>query len=151
MKKYLPYILLILALAGASAWFVYNKTSGTSEMKEDAFAVKDASDVSKIVLTDSDHKQILLTKVEGIWMVNNKFPAREELIQSLMDAVTRMTILSPVPYSAHDNVLRELMAKNVKAEIYVAGESNPIKTYYVGGPTLDGKGTYLLLEKDGKP
>lgn len=151
MKKYLPYIALIIALGGITGWFIWNKTSGTSEVKEDAFAVKEREDITKIILTDTEHKQIILTKTKGIWMVNNQFEARKELIESVIDAATRMTILSPVPRSAHDNVLRELMAKNVKAEIFTDEANKPEKTYYVGGPTLDGQGTYLLLERGGKP
>lgn len=151
MKKYLPYILIIVLLGLGSAWFFYNQTTGTAEMDEDAFAVKDADDITKIILTDTDNKKITLKKQQGVWIANDKFEAREELTLSLLDAITRMKILSAVPYSAHDNVMRELMGRNVKTEIFTGSESKPERVYYVGGPTLDGQGTYLLLEKNGKP
>jgi len=72
------------------------------------------------------------------------------LIKELLDAVTRVTSLSPVPRAAHDNVVREMMAKNVKAEIYTGDETEPEKVYYVGGPSVDAMNTYMLLENDGK-
>lgn len=42
------------------------------------------------------------------------------------------------------------MADNVKVQVFKKGDQ-PSKVYYVGGPTVDSRGTYMLLEMDGKP
>lgn len=138
-------------MLGATTWLILSKTSGNSELKEKAFAVDNASDISKVVLLDLDKNRIELTKANGVWIVNGKYPAREELIQSLFDVLTRVTIRSPLPKAAHDNVIRDMMGSNVKVDIYTGGKDKPVRTYYVGGPTTDKEGTYMLLEIDGKP
>lgn len=149
MKKFLPYLLILLVLGGAASWFFWQKFSDKGDT-EGMFAIKDRKEVSKIVLVDTEKKKIELTKVNGAWMVNGKFVAREELLQNLFEVLTRITTLSPVPKAAHDNVLREMLERSVKVDIYGANASEPIKSYYVGGPTVEGDGTYMLLEENGK-
>jgi len=150
MKKYLPYLLIIIALAGAAVWFVKNQSKGTVSEQEGDFAVKDAKQISKITLTDTENNQVELTNPNGVWMVNGKYPAREELVKQLLDAVTRVTSLCPVPTAAHDNVIREMMAHHIQAKIFDA-KNNLLKSYWVGGPSVDGENTYMLLEIEGKP
>ena len=150
MKKFLPYIVILIALALAAAWFAKHQTKGTINEQEGDFAVKEKKEIAKIVLTDTENKRIELTNQGGVWMVNGKYPAREELTQQLLDAVSRVTSLCPVPTAAHDNVIREMLAHHVKTEIFDL-KGNLLKSYWVGGPSVDGQNTYMLLEIDGKP
>lgn len=150
MKKYLPYIIIIIALAGAAVWSIKNQSKGTISEREGDFAVKDKTEISKIVLADTENKTIELTRQGGVWMVNGKYPARQELVDQLFDAITRVTSLCPVPTAAHDNVIREMMAHHVQAQVFDAN-NNLLKSYWVGGPSVDGKYTYMLLQIDGQP
>ncbi len=150
MKKFLPYILIIFALSGAAIWFVKHQSKGTINEQEGDFAVKDSKAISKIILSDTENKKVELTNPGGVWMVNGKYPAREELVQQLFDAITRVTSLCPVPTAAHDNVIREMLGHHVHAEIFDA-KNNLLKSYWIGGPSVDGQNTYMLLEVDGKP
>jgi len=150
MKKYLPYLIIIIALVGAAVWFIKNQSKGTVSEQEGDFAVKNKEEISKIILTDTENKKVELTNPNGVWMVNGKYPAREELVLQLFDAITRVTSLCPVPTAAHDNVIREMMGRHVRAEIFDA-KNNLLKSYWVGGPTVDGQNTYMLLEIEGKP
>jgi hypothetical protein len=150
MKKYLPYLLLIIALAVAAVWFIKHPSKGTINEQEGDFAVSDAKEISKITLTDTEKNKVELTNSGGVWMVNGKYAAREDLVKQLLDAVTRVTSLCPVPSAAHDNVIREIMTHHVHAEIFDA-KNNLLKSYWVGGPTVDEEKTYMLLEDDGKP
>jgi len=70
MKKYFPYIVIIILLAGAATWFLLSQTSGTLREKEGSFAVKDGKEISKIVLTDTEKNRIELTNANGVWVVN---------------------------------------------------------------------------------
>ena len=151
MKKFLPFVVIILLLGGAAVWFFVSRTAGTFDKEENAFAVKDKKNITKVILTDTDKKRIELTSVKGIWMVNGKYTAREELIESLFDVLARLTTLCPVPRAAHDYIVRTLFEKNVKVEVYTGTNPQPVKVYYVGGPSADGNGTYMLREVDGKP
>ena len=150
MKKFIPLVLIIIALSVAAIWFVKHQSKGTINEQEGNFAVKDSKQIFKIILTDTENKKVELTNSGGVWFVNGKYPAREELIAQLFDAVTRITSLCPVPTAAHDNVIREMLAHHVRAEIYDA-KNNLLKSYWVGGPSVDGESTYMVLEIDGKP
>lgn len=150
MKKYLPYLAAILVLAGAAVWFIKTQTKGTLNEEEGNFAVKEKSTIAKIVLTDTENKKVELTNTNGTWMLNGEYIARPDLIGQLLESVTRVTSLCPVPKAAHDNVIREMMAHHVLTQIYDT-DGELLRSYWVGGPSVDGLYTYMLLEMDGKP
>lgn len=150
MKKYLPYIVVVTVLAIAAFWFINNQSKGTIDEREGKFAVEDANSISKIILTDTDKNRVELSNVKGVWMVNGKHEARPDLVKQLMEALTRVTSLCPVPTSAHDNVVRELMGRHIRVELFDT-DNDLLKSYWVGGPDVEGKNTYMLLEVDGKP
>ena len=150
MKKYVPYLLIILLLGGATAWFIWHKTKGIGSLDEKSLAIDEVKDISKVVLTCSDKRQIELTKPNAVWMVNGKYPARVELTQNILNILNKIRILCPVAFAAHDNVIKQMMSYNVKVEVYTRKDKDPVKTYYIGGPTPDQQGTYILYEENGK-
>lgn len=133
----------------AAGWLVYKQLPSTIEAAEKDFAVKDAKNITGFRLTSTEHSSMTLTLDSGTWMINHTHQARQDLVSELLEAATRVTSLSPVPFRAHDNVIKSMLGKNVKVEVY-CGNNEPEKIYYVGGPTIDSKGTYMLLEVDGK-
>ena len=151
MKKFLPVIVVIVLLAGAAVWFFVNRNVGTFDKEEDAFAVPNKKEITKVILTDTDKKRVELTQVNGVWMVNGKYPAREELIIALFDVVARIKTLCPVPRAAHDIIVRRLFERSTRVEVYTTGKAEATRVYFVGGPTPEGNGTYMLREVDGKP
>ena len=150
MKKYLPYLAIVLLLAIASGYFLFKKYYKTPEQLEAEFAVKDESLIRSIVLQDNKGQKLELAAKDGRWMVNNKYEAREELIKYLMEALTRIASLTPVPNNAHDNVVRDIMSEHIKVQLYNE-QKELIKSYWVGDASLDNRGTYMLMEMDGKP
>lgn len=150
MKKYLPYIIIIGLLVLAAVGFGVAKMFGGSGKEEASFAVENKKDISHIVLTGSDHKVIDLQKSNAGWILNGKYPASEPLVQNLLQTVGGILTRCPVPAAAHDNVIREMLDKNVKVDVYTGLEKKPVITYYVGGPTVNNDGTYMLREVDGK-
>ncbi len=145
MKKYLPYIAVILVFAGAAAWFVKTQSPESQNQREGNFAVKEG--ITKVVLDNTEKRHIELTLQNGIWKVNSKHEVREELIKQLLEALTRVSSLTPVPANAHDHVIKELMSRHVKVQVFTGG-GKPEKTYLVGGPTVDNRGTYMLLQME---
>lgn len=150
MKKFFPYIVVIIVLAVAVVWFIKNQSKGTINEREGNFAVKDKNEISKVILTETDKQPIEISSANGMWMVNGKYAAREDMIESLLTVATRVTSLCPVPAAAHDNVIRELMTHHVRVEFFDKNNAT-IKSYWVGGPTTDGQNTYMLLENEGQP
>ncbi len=150
MKKYFLYIFVIIVLAVAAVWFIKNQASGTINEREGSFAVKDKNEIAKFILTETDKQAIEISNANGLWMVNGKYAAREDMMESLLEVATRVTSLCPVPAAAHDNVVRELMTHHVRVEIFDKSNKS-LKSYWVGGPTTDGQNTYMLLEDNGQP
>ena len=149
MKKYLLFIVIIIVLAAIAIWFLKNQSPESINQREGNFAVSDRTSITKIILDNTEKKHIELNKPGENWRVNNKFEARAELIQQLLLVITRIQSLAPVPQKAHDNVVRDLMTHHIKVQVFTGGE-RAARTYYVGGPTNDSKGTYMLLELNGK-
>ncbi|MBK8658213.1 MAG: hypothetical protein IPN22_04900 [Bacteroidetes bacterium] len=150
MKKYFPYIAVVAILAAASGYVLFKNYYKTPEQLEAEFAVKDESLIHSILLLDNKGGKLELAKKDGRWMVNNKYEAREELIKYLMEALTRIASLAPVPNNAHDNVVRDIMNEHIKVQLYDA-QQQLIKSYWVGDASLDNRGTYMLMEMDGQP
>ena len=132
-------------------WFIWHKTKGIGSLDEKALAIENPGDISKVVLTCTDKTQIELAKPDSVWMVNGKYPARAELVpKNLFDVLTKIRVLCPVAYAAHDNVIRQMMVYNVKVEVYTGNGKEAAKTYYIGGPTPNQQGTYTMYEEDGR-
>jgi hypothetical protein len=150
MRSWIITGFILLAAGGAGFWWWTQNGDDAKAKREATFKVDDIGSITKIVLTREDKEQSTLTKTDAGWMVNNKYAARQELTDQLLDAIKRIETLSPVPKRAHDNVLKEMLQKNIRVEIYT-GKDKPERVYFVGGPTLDNAGTYMIQEIDGKP
>lgn len=142
MKKYVLYIVVTLSLLMAAIALYYFRFVP----KEQGFAVKEIGKVTKIVMKNTKQQQIVLSRQGDQWLVNEKYPVRQELMSILLNTISRVTSLSSVPKRAHDHVIRQLMTDHVKVQIF-AGD-NVLKTYYVGEETTNGRGTYMLLESE---
>jgi hypothetical protein len=150
MKKFIPHILAIVLLSGLAAFFFFKQNESTLHPREADFKVKNPEAIKKIILRDEQKRTIVLEKKKSVWQVNNKYIAREDLIQHLLNILAKMESQAPVGKAAHENVLREMLNRNIRVQIFTGG-TQPQKVFYVGGPTLDGRGTYMILEIDGKP
>lgn len=137
----------MLALA---LFFWFKQKSGTLPRELMDFAVTDTSAVTQIFMADKSGKQILLKRKEAYWEVNDKYPARKDAIDVLLKTLNRMEVKSPVSKASFDNVVKNLAADHTKVEVYTDG-NKPHKIIYVGGPTADNYGTYMMLEKSATP
>jgi len=149
-KQHIIYIVLILILGAFTIYIVNTRKTNTIKKELRNFAVKDTANVDKIFMVDKQNNKLLLERQEnGEWIVNGKFPARKDAVDLLLETIHDIEVKYPVPRSAHNNVIKQLSAKSVKVEIYNNG--NLEKTIYVGGPTQDHVGTYMLLENSSVP
>lgn len=151
VKKFLPHIIVLLILGGIAAfYFLWNEDESTINKRESNFKIEKPESVTKIILHNERKQTITLEKKNGLWLVNGKFDAREDLIANLLTILSRIESDAPVSKAAHDNVLREMLARNIQVQVFKNNSSSPEKVFYVGGSTTDGKGTYMLLDVNGK-
>jgi hypothetical protein len=149
MKKLLPYIIIFILLIGGVAYFIYQYSPTTLEKKESDFAIQDIDAVTKVRLTDTKGHEIILTKKDKKWIVNGKYDVNEPSRELLFTAIQKLETNYRTPAKAEPIVLKDMGNQHNKCEIYLHDEDRPSKVYYVGGPTADGIGTYMIMERDG--
>lgn len=148
-KNLILYVIFgIVIIVSIILFFKNQKSTLKKELRD--FAYEDTASINKIFLADKNNNTILLERLSNKnWRVNNKFIARSDAINNLLDAIASVQVKSPVPKSAFETVTKHLATRSVKVEIYA--HNKKVKTYYVGPSTPDNLGTYMILEKSSVP
>ncbi len=109
------------------------------------FAVADTSCVNKIFIANKNGGKVTLERKENSgWMVNDKYPARADDIQLLLETFLKVQVRYPASAGARENLIKSFATRAVKCEIYCNGKLHRI--WYVNHETQDLKGTYCLLQ-----
>ena len=138
------FVLIALIFLAALTWFLKAREKSAS-VSYKSFAVTDTGAIDKIFLADKAGNQLLIERHgAGEWLVNKQFLARRDVIQNLLLTILTIAVKMPVPLAAHNYVIAQLAATGIKTELYA--KEKLLKTYYVGGPTQDLLGTYMLQE-----
>jgi len=147
MKKILIILLLIILAIIA----VYKSTDKSPIQKElQNFALEDTSAVSKVFFADRFNNTVTLTKTNGKWLVENKYPIRTDAMEYLLKTMKTIEVKHPVSNSLHDKIIKNLSTSAVKVEIFTDNLEKAFKTYYVGGETKDMIGSYMILENSSR-
>ncbi len=149
MKKYRVVIGLIIILGIAAVILVSRNSNSSIKRELRDFAVEDTASVDRIFMVRKDNQQVTLTRVGDHWMVNDKYRVRPDAIDNLLKTLNRIRVKSPVSASMLDNAVRMLATRNTKVEVY--RKNKVLKTIYVGGPTQDQMGTFMMLEGSSVP
>jgi len=150
MKKNTIILLLIVVVLGLFTVILMTRDySGTIKKELRDFAVQDTASVDKIFMVTKGNEQATLTREGNKWKINDKYIVRQEAIDLLLKTIHRIQVKAPVAKSALDNVVKMLATRNTKVEIYKKGKLD--KTIYVGGPTQDQIGTFMMLEGSSVP
>jgi hypothetical protein len=150
MKRNTLIIAALVVVLGVFAIVLLTKNStGTIKPELKDFAVQDTASIDKIFMVKKSNEQVTLTREEDGWMVNGRYEVRSDAIDLLLKTIHRLKVKAPVSKSALDYVLKMMATRNTKVEIYSKGKL--VKTYYVGGPTQDQIGTFMMLEGSSVP
>ena len=150
MKKFLPYIIILGVLIAGVGYFIYEFSPSTLEKKESDFAVRKMEDITKIRLSDTKGHEVILTRKDKKWIVNGQYDINEATKDLLFTAIQKVETDYRSPDKAEPIVLKDMAVLHNKCEVYLNNEDKPSKVYYVGGPTADGQGTYMIMEREGK-
>ena len=150
MKNILILLLVLAALMVGAYFFVFRKANNTLPPDETAFSVKDTASVAKIFIADMSGNKVTLQRTDSDWIVNNMYPVRSDYINILLTTIHDISLRNPVATNAEPNVLKQMSAKNTKVEIYDK-TNHLLKSYFVGGASLDSKGTYMMLTEARHP
>lgn len=149
MTKNRIIIGLVLVLGVLAVLLVSRNSDSSIKKALRDFAVEDTASVDRVFMVRKDNKQVTLTRQNGHWMVNDRYVARPDAIENLLKTINRIRVKSPVSESMLDNAVRMLATRNTKVEIY--NGKKLLKTIYVGGPTQDQMGTFMMLEGSAVP
>ena len=165
-KKKIIYITLLALFFGlVSGYLIFNNTNSTTDKELSDFSIKDTSSVTKIFLSDMNKNSVKVVKIKpGEWIVNDKYPVRNDNINTIFKTLIWIEVKEPVPTQHLEQVNARLAAIATKVEIYqnvyrinlfnkikLFPHEKLTKTFYVGDATSDQMGTYMLMDKSKKP
>ena len=113
--------------------------------KEETFKIKYPEKIDKIFVSDMYGNNIILKKETNQWTVNNLYNVREDVIKRICADIKKIEIKHPVSKKALPTVTKEMSSTAVKFTFYYGNKI--LKSFYVGGPTIDYLGTYMKNEK----
>lgn len=146
MKKNTTLLLIIAIVALAViAYFVSGEEEG-KPMSD--FAIENVEDINKFIISRTDGSSITIENIDGVWMCNNEFKARDANIELLLKTFKNISVQSSVSSDLKKTVVGNMASRHKKVQIFENGKNT--KTYFIGSPTSDHYGTYMLLEKNGK-
>lgn len=152
MKKQI----ILLILSGALLTFLIIKfvslknqeSNSTHNEQMSDFAIDDTTLITKIIISNPDGDKATLEKIgHEKWQLNGKYLARIDAMHIIFKTAKLVSVKNEVPNAAVKNVLKTLAVTYKKVDYY--NGNTLLKTWYVGSPTRDHYGTYMLLEKPG--
>lgn len=148
MNKTGILFLVLLVLAGITAWLLFGRDAAqptsTVAGADRAFSVPEA-EIGKVFLADRSGRQTTLNRTaDDKWLVDGKYPAREDAIRNLLEAVTKLDVSYKPANAAIPMIISSLATEGIQVTIFDRGGA-PLKTYTVGGST-DERGAFVLLD-----
>lgn len=154
MNKTYLLLLLLLLLSGAAFYFLSDNRSSTTNDLESDFAISNSDDIHKVFLADKRSQTATLVRNGRGWDYINKdgatFNVRANAIHNLLETVTKVKVRYTVGEANMEMAINDLSTNGIKVELY-SKSGNRLKTYYVGGPSNDQQGTYMIMEDSDQP
>lgn len=145
-NKSLILLVVVIVLLGVYSIYLYNNDTPSSKLKPNSnFAIENTENIDKITIEENG-LLLTLTKKNNEWFANDTVKARPDGVELIMKTFERIKVQSSVPKSMVTNVIANLAASAKKVQVFENGSSSPFKTYFIGNPTQDHAGTYMLLE-----
>ncbi len=123
------------------------------------FTVRDTASVTRLFFADKSGNQVLLSRTEEGWKVNEKYDAQPTMVNNMLQTLDKMRIKMPVSLASHNNVITRMAGTNTKVEVYqivprinlfnkikLFPHEKLTKVFYIGDVTQDNSGTYVLKE-----
>ena len=112
------------------------------------FAIKDTATIVKFRISNNEKNSITISRdfKHHKWMIEDtKYEANTASVKLILETFHRVLVKQDVPKSALNTVINRMSVRHKKVEIF-NGKEKPFKTWYIGSPTQDHLGTYMLLQ-----
>lgn len=148
MKNLKTIIIILVVAALAYLAYTLSQKQDNSKLSDEAlsnFSIKDTASIDKLILTDTEgSKGIELLRTKTGWTTATGDCVQQHLVQAILETIRHVAVKSLVPKTTIETVNKSLTAHHKKMEIYQNGVIS--KTWYIGNPTADHYGTYMLLK-----
>ncbi len=146
MKKNNLRLVIGIVCIGVLGFFATNlvRNRGKSDTELLEFSIKDTTSINKIIITDQHNRVITLVKNELNWTDSEGNCMIQEPIHTILETIKNIQFKGYVPEGSRKNIVRLMVGNHMKVEIFQNNEW--AKTWYIGHPTQDHYGTYMLLE-----
>ena len=133
----LPFALLLMWACGGK----------DSAMDADytLFKIEDTASIQKISISNNGGSKVTLIRTPGGWEIEGlKVLARRDLIEVTLSTLRRMEVKEFIPKNGQQEVFKKLSVYGTRVEVY-GKEAEPLRTFFVGGPTQNHLGTHMML------
>lgn len=149
MRRKILQIILVLLLALTVGYLIINNTESTIDKNISKFSVTDTASVTKFCFVDKQNDSVVLKRKLDFWTVNDDHIANNYKINSLLNIISKIRVREPVSKALCSYILNDINNKSIKVKVY--SDDKLAKTFYVGEPTKDLFGTYMVMENTQQP
>lgn len=142
--------MLAVVILGVGVWFFLFQDQKVFRGKEANFTVKDTASIGRIFLANNSGRQVTLSREGNSWVVNQKYPALQAHVNSLLRTLYEQQVQNKVTKSAYDNVIKSMAGDAIKCELYNRS-GKLIRRFFIGLETHQYTGTYMLMDGAEEP
>lgn len=151
-KKNIIYLLILIVLIAFAGWLLTDKEKGYKSIERTMdydFTIEDTASIDKIIIRDKKPNEVILSKVNGTWMVNGDHKARKDAMNTLLETLHRMEMRNFIPERMKPTVVSRMAVHGKEVEIYQNGKL--FKTIFVGTEAQDELATYMMIKGSDAP
>jgi len=142
--------LFLLALFLGLSLLFWLSRKDAEPVSDRNFKVSNPNQIYRIVLTHRDGERTELLRKDGTWWYQGNYRANPNVMENLLDAVSRIQIRYVPPRAALPLIQRDLAEHGIHVELFDQRDRKLIG-YFVGGSTADERGTHLMREGGQSP
>jgi hypothetical protein len=152
LKRNNILLLLVLIILGGLLWWLMQRDVGESTLStyQGDFSVPDTNMIAKIRVMDRNNKTLTFERKDGFWMVNDTFKVEPRSMTEMLETVSQLEIRFIPPASMVPNILKTLTSYSKRIDVW-NHKGEILKSYYVGGGTSDGIGTFAMMDGSEQP
>ncbi len=140
-------LLVLIGLSGVASFLYFQHQREASQLvtADRGIAVKNITDVSKIVVKHVKLQPIVFTRAGGMWLINGKYPADPGIMVHIEKVLTGVRLLYVPPHNSIPTILKSVKENGIQVDVYLDNGKTPEKIIHIGSDLQDGDGTFMVL------
>ena len=144
-KQVKIYLFIFGALLLVALIFYLSNQDSTLKLKTSGFSVDDVNRIQEIVFEKGDD-QLVLSKMAGVWMINQKHVADNQLMISFLRSLGNLRVKSPVSLGEQERILKRIISEGVEVTVKKRWSTKKFRVLY-----QEDHPTYMVLGKSKSP